>query len=127
MVSTLNKRPNDAHATNCLGEFFFRTGNEVGFDWGESKQLEALTNTPSQFNGKTYSRLDAYLKVIADPQAPPEDKSYALYRAIYCYAPSSMNDCGTQEISKATRKAWFTQLKTEFKGSQSATQLKYYW
>lgn len=127
VVSTLNKRPNDAHATNCLGEFFFRTGNEVGFDWGESNQLEALTNAPSQFNGKAYSRLDAYLKVIADPQAPPEDKSYALYRAIYCYAPSGMNDCGTQEISKATRKAWFTQLKTEFKGSQWATQLKYYW
>lgn len=127
VVSTLNKRPNDAHATNCLGEFFFRTGNEVGFDWGESNQLDALTNAPSQFNGKAYSRLEAYLKVIADPQAPPEDKSYALYRAIYCYAPSGMNDCGTQEISKATRKVWFTQLKTEFKGSQWATQLKYYW
>ncbi|MFT8209798.1 MAG: hypothetical protein ACMZI0_02680 [Symbiopectobacterium sp.] len=89
--------------------------------------MEALTNAPSQFTGKAYSQLDAYMKVIADPHAPPEDKSYALYRAIYCYAPSSMNDCGTQEISKATRKAWFTQLKTEFKGTQWATQLKYYW
>lgn len=127
VVSTLNKRPNDAHATNCLGEFFFRTGNEVGFDWGESNQLEALTNAPSQFKGKAYSRLDAYMKVIADPHAPPEDKSYALYRALYCYAPSGMNDCGTQDISRSTRKAWFTQLKTEFKGSQWATQLKYYW
>lgn len=127
IVATLDKQPNDAHALNCLGEFFFRTGNAVDFDWGEASQLDALTNAPGQFTGKELNRLDGYMKVIADPRAEVEDKSYALYRAVYCFAPGGTNDCGDQEISKATRKAWFTRLKTEYKGSQWAMQLKYYW
>lgn len=89
--------------------------------------LSGLTEAVSQFTGDEHNRLDGYMQVIASPKAPPEDKSYALYRAIYCYAPSGYNDCGSQNISKATRRAWFQQLKTEFKGSQWAMQLKYYW
>lgn len=127
VVNTLNQRPNDARAINCLGEFFLRTGDIVGFDWGESNMLDELINAPTQFKGKEYNRLDGYMRVIADPDAPPEDKSYALYRAAYCYAPSGFNDCGEQDIGKETRKAWFTQLKTEFKGSLWAKKLKYYW
>ncbi|MEC5319519.1 hypothetical protein VSX61_11310 [Brenneria populi subsp. brevivirga] len=127
VVSTLSQRPNDARAINCLGEFFLRTGDIVGFDWGESNMLDELINAPTQFKGKEYNRLDGYMRVIADPGAPPEDKSYALYRAVYCYAPSGFNDCGEQDIAKETRKAWFTQLKTEFKGSLWANKLKYYW
>lgn len=127
VVTTLNQRPNDARAINCLGEFFLRTNNSVGFDWGESSMLSGLTNAPTQFVGAEYNRLDGYMKVIADPKAPPEDKTYALYRAVYCYAPSGYNDCGPQEISKTTRKAWFTQLKTKYKGSEWAEKLDYYW
>ncbi|WP_409309303.1 hypothetical protein [Pectobacterium sp. B1J-3] len=127
VVNTLNQRPNDARAINCLGEFFLRTGNDVGYDWGEDTMLMTLTDAPTQFKGTKYNRLDGYIRVIADPKAPPEDKSYALYRAMYCYAHSGNNGCGQQDISKATRKAWFTQLKTEFKGSVWAKQLKYYW
>ncbi|MFE8100318.1 hypothetical protein RBA71_02305 [Brenneria goodwinii] len=127
VVNTLNQRPNDARSINCLGEFFLRTGDTVGFDWGESNMLDELINAPTQFKGTEYNRLDGYMRVIADPDAPPEDKSYALYRAVYCYAPSGFNDCGGQDISKATRKSWFTQLKTEFKGSLWANKLKYYW
>ncbi|UYA58417.1 hypothetical protein U1R68_00670 [Pectobacterium colocasium] len=127
VVTTLNQRPNDARAINCLGEFFLRTNNSVGFDWGEGSMLSGLTNAPTQFVGTEYNRLDGYMRVIADPKAPPEDKTYALYRAVYCYAPSGYNDCGPQEISKATRKAWFTQLKTKYKGSVWADKLDYYW
>ncbi|MFB1116745.1 hypothetical protein RF240_09485 [Dickeya dadantii] len=126
-VATLNQNANDAHALNCLGEFVLRTGNGVGFDWGESNMLNGLTDAAAQYPGKEFNRLDNYMQVIADAKAPPEDKSYALYRAIYCYAPSGYNDCGSQDISKETRKAWFRQLKADFKGSQWARQLKYYW
>nr|WP_253906968.1 hypothetical protein [Brenneria sp. hezel4-2-4] len=127
VVNRLSQHPDDARASNCLGEFFLRTGNVVGFDWGESNMLDELINAPTRFTGQEYNRLDGYLRVIADPNAPPEDKSYALYRAVYCYAPSGHNDCGRQEIGKATRKAWFTRLKTEFKGTPWAGRLKYYW
>ncbi|MCV9879864.1 hypothetical protein [Brenneria izbisi] len=127
VVNTLNQHAKDARAINCLGEFFLRTGNSVGFDWGESNMLDGLTNAPTQFKGREYNRLDGYMQVIADANALSEDKSYALYRAVYCYAPSGYNDCGQQDIGKATRKAWFTRLKTEFKGSVWADRLKYYW
>ncbi|MBN3194998.1 hypothetical protein [Pectobacterium versatile] len=127
VVETLNQRPNDARSINCLGEFFLRTNNSVGFDWGEGSMLSGLTNAPTQFVGTEYNRLDGYMRVIADPKAPPEDKTYALYRAVNCYAPSGYNDCGPQDISKATRKAWFTQLKTKYKGSVWADKLDYYW
>ncbi|GLW38736.1 hypothetical protein Pcaca04_26720 [Pectobacterium carotovorum subsp. carotovorum] len=127
VVTTLSQRPNDARAINCLGEFFLRTNNSVGFDWGEGNMLSGLTNAPTQFVGTEYNRLDGYMRVIADPKAPPEDKTYSLYRAVYCYAPSGYNDCGPQDISKATRKAWFTQLKTKYKGSEWADKLEYYW
>ncbi|MEI7064294.1 hypothetical protein WCU84_11560 [Dickeya chrysanthemi] len=126
-VTTLSQNARDAHALNCLGEFVLRTGNGVGFDWGESNMLNGLTDAAAHYPGQEFNRLDNYMQVIADAKAPPEDKSYALYRAIYCYAPSGYNDCGSQDIGKETRKAWFRQLKTEFKGSQWARQLKYYW
>ncbi|QDX28522.1 hypothetical protein [Dickeya poaceiphila] len=126
-VTILSMNPNHAHALNCMGEFFLRTGNGVGFDWGESNMLNGLTDADEHYQGQEFNRLDNYMQVIADAKAPPEDKSYALYRAIYCYAPSGYNDCGSQDISKETRKAWFRQLKTDFKGSQWARQLKYYW
>lgn len=126
-VTALSHNANDAHALNCMGEFFLRTGNGVGFDWGESNMLNGLTDATDYYPGQEFNRLDNYMQVIADAKAPAEDKSYALYRAIYCYAPSGYNDCGSQDISKETRKAWFRQLKTEFKGSQWARQLKYYW
>ncbi|WP_192459510.1 hypothetical protein [Musicola keenii] len=126
-VVTLSQNPNDAHAINCMGEFVLRSGNSVGFDWGENNMLNGLTGAKTRYQGQEYTRLDGYMQVIADPKAPPEDKSYALYRAVYCYAPSGYNDCGSQDISKETRNAWFRQLKTDYKGSQWARQLKYYW
>ncbi|KAA8998573.1 hypothetical protein FJU30_16365 [Affinibrenneria salicis] len=127
VVTALSQRPGDARALNCLGEFYLRTDNQVGFDWGEDNALQGLTQAPQSFAGQLRNRLDDYMQVIADAKAPPEDKSYALYRAIYCYAPSGYNGCGSQTIDKATRRAWFTQLKREFKGSQWADQLRYYW
>lgn len=61
------------------------------------------------------------------PDAPPEDKSYALYRAVMCYAPTGENDCDQQDIDKNTRKAWFLQLKNDYPGSEWASRLRFYW
>jgi hypothetical protein len=54
-------------------------------------------------------------------------QSYALYRAVMCYAPSGYNDCGGEDVDKAVRKAWFQQLKRDYPGSVWAKSLKYYW
>lgn len=127
VAAALNQNPRDAHANNCLGEFFLRTGNAVGFDWGESNMLDGLTSAKSQYPGAERNRLDGYLAVVDDQDAPTADRSYALYRAIYCYAPSGSNDCGSQQVDKPTRRAWFKRLKTEFEDSQWTERLKYYW
>lgn len=74
-----------------------------------------------------YDRQRYYQQVIAAPKAELEDKSFALYRAIMCYAPSGSNECGGAEVDKSQRKEWFTQLKTQYPGSPWAQKLKYYW
>ena len=65
--------------------------------------------------------------ICRDPRAEPEDKSFALYRAVMCYSPSGYNDCGGKEVEPAQRKAWFNQLKTDYRGGPWAQRLKYYW
>lgn len=126
-VKTLSQNADDAHALNCLGEFFRTTGTHVDV-WTDSAGndvLEAAIARKSplgQFDRQRY-----YQQNIASPKAEPEDKSYALYRAILCYAPSGMNECGGEEVNKSQRKAWFTQLKSQYPGSPWAQKLKYYW
>ncbi|WP_338534393.1 hypothetical protein ACEPWQ_05360 [Leclercia adecarboxylata] len=126
-VHVLSQNANDAHALNCLGEFF-RTSNTHVDLWKDSAGNDVLETaihrkTPyGQFDRQAYYQL-----VIAAPKAEPEDKSYALYRAIMCYAPSGMNECGGADVDKAQRKSWFSQLKTQYPGSPWAQKLKYYW
>lgn len=126
-VQVLSQNAKDAHALNCLGEFF-RTSNTHVDLWKDSAGngvLEAAIHRKApygQFNRQAY-----YQQVIASPKAEHEDKSYALYRAIMCYAPSGYNECGGPEVEKAQRKGWFSQLKTQYPGSPWAQKLKYYW
>lgn len=126
-VQVLSRNANDAHALNCLGEFF-RTSNTHVDLWKDSAGNDVLERaihrkTPyGQFDRQGY-----YQQIITSPKAEHEDKSYALYRAIMCYAPSGMNECGGAEVDKLQRKGWFTQLKTQYPGSPWAQELKYYW
>ena len=126
-VGVLSKNPQDGHALNCLGEFFRTTQTEVSLakDRGGNDALDVATRQ-DDFSGKPH-RLAWYQQVINDTKAEPEDKSYALYRAVMCYAPSGYNDCGGEDVDKAVRKAWFLQLKRDYPGSVWAKSLKYYW
>ncbi len=71
--------------------------------------------------------MDGYLKVIADKQAVEEDRAYALFRAINCFAPSGFNGCGSQDIAPVQRKQWFRTLKGQYSATPWAKSLKYYW
>lgn len=126
-VGTLSKNPDDAHALNCLGEFFRTSQTHVDL-WKDSAGngvLEAAIDRKHPVG--QYDRQSYYQQVITSPQAEHEDRSYALYRAIMCYAPSGANECGGEEVDKQQRKGWFTQLKTQYPGSPWAQKLKYYW
>ncbi|WP_336219100.1 hypothetical protein [Citrobacter amalonaticus] len=126
-VSTLSKTPDDAHALNCLGEFFRTTQTHVDLwqDGAGNGVLEQAISRKTPFG--QFDRQSYYQQVITSAKAEHEDKSYALYRAIMCYAPSGMNECGGEEVDKLQRKGWFTQLKTQYPGSPWAQKLKYYW
>lgn len=86
-----------------------------------------LGGTPTQFGGQRYSRLDGYLQVLDASTATDEQRAYALYRAINCFAPSGYNACGAQEIELTQRKQWFAKLKSKYPKSPWAQSLKYYW
>lgn len=126
-ITVLSKKAHDAHALNCLGEFFRTTQTHVDL-WKNSSGNDVLESAISrkepfgQFDRQSY-----YQQVITSPTAEVEDKSFALYRAIMCYAPSGANECGGEEVDKRQRKGWFTQLKTQYPGSPWAQKLKYYW
>ena len=126
-VTVLAKNPGDAHALNCLGEFFRTTQARVN-SWKEAEGNDALSSAVADAldNGKP-DRQRYYQQIITDNKAEVEDKAYALYRAVRCYAPSGYNDCGGEEVDKRKRKGWFTQLKTQYPGSPWAQKLDYYW
>ncbi|WGY73376.1 hypothetical protein KEC55_31905 [Burkholderia cepacia] len=140
IATTLQQNPADAKGLNCLADFV-RLNPLVANLEGDSAPWVRYTppsstprtppptlgNAPSQFAGKPYERMSSYVTVMADAQANPNDRAYALYRAIKCYAPAGSNECGGKEVPKNTRKRWFDTLKTAYPGSPWAQKLRYYW
>ncbi|TLP76645.1 outer membrane assembly lipoprotein YfiO [Pseudomonas nitroreducens] len=122
----LLQNPQPPKALNCLGEFILRNGLD-GFPLDTQPSERELGGGESLFPGTPYSRMDGYLKVIADKQAVEEDRAYALFRAINCFAPSGYNGCGSQDIAPSQRKQWFRTLKGQYSATPWAKSLKYYW
>ncbi|MGO9317524.1 MAG: hypothetical protein ACLPXT_03935 [Terracidiphilus sp.] len=125
VASTLQHDGNDAQSLNCVGELVRIHGVHYGQDSVPPKT--DLGGSDSLFPGIDYSRLDAYLKVIANKQADGQARAYALYRAVRCYAPSGNNGCGKQDIPQDTRKQWFQMLHKEYPDTTWAKSLKFYW
>lgn len=111
---------------NCLGEFVLRN-NLDGMPLEQARAAGSLGSSASDFKGETFSRLDGYKQVIGDAKAPKNDKAYALFRAVNCYAPAGYNSCGGQDVTPAVRKAWFRQLKSGFADTQWGKSAQYYW
>ncbi|MGY2375066.1 outer membrane assembly lipoprotein YfiO [Pseudomonas sp. SDO524_S393] len=125
-AATLQAEPKNPQGLNCIGEFILRN-NLDGMPLEQARAAGSLGSTASNFEGDTFSRLDGYKQVIGDSKAPKNDKAYALFRAINCYAPAGYNSCGGVEVEPAVRKAWFRQLKTSFADTQWGKSLQYYW
>lgn len=134
LATALSGAPKDAPSLLCLAEFARQNGFDSGAAWPDLPQSldelppkDQLGGTASLFPGKPFSRLEIYKGIIASPAADANSKAYALYRAVYCYAPSGYNSCGGVEVPQSQRKAWFNQLKKSYPTSPWATKLKYYW
>lgn len=125
-VTALSRNPRDARALLCLADFY----RINGFDsarWANPPKADELGGTKPLFAGRATPRSALYDAVIADPAAGPNEKAYALYRAVYCYAPSGSSDCGGAEVEKNQRQAWFQRLKRDYPNSEWAKKLRYYW
>ncbi|WP_240160767.1 hypothetical protein [Burkholderia sp. Ax-1719] len=140
IAAMLQMNPNDAKGLNCLADFVrnhppaYALGEDPALldpafprTDGASAEPPTLGSLPSQFQGAPYQRIASYQNVIANAQANADDRAYALYRAINCFAPSGYSDCGGNKLPPATRKHWFTTLKTAYPRSQWAQAQKYYW
>jgi hypothetical protein len=124
-ASTLQRDPTDARSLNCIGELVRL--HDVHYAQDADPPTTDLGGSDSLFPGTVLSRLDNYLKVIANKQAEADSRAYALARAVRCYEPSGNNGCGNQNIPISTRKQWFEILHKEYANSPWATSLKYYW
>jgi hypothetical protein len=124
-VARLAANARDVKARLCLGDFYRLNGfDDFDFDGGRAKgELGSFAAYPG---GSTY-RGRIYADIIGEPAVAHEDRAYALYRAIQCYAPSGYNSCGGAEVPVAQRKAWFQRLKGEFGDTRWAKEAKYYW
>jgi hypothetical protein len=140
VAATLQQNPADAKGLNCLADFVRRNPPVYGLiedpvviasvhpaPAGSANASATLGSAPSQFPGKSYQRMSSYQTVISSADAPANERAYALYRAINCYAPSGYNDCGGDDVPKGTRKQWFTTLKSTYPRSKYAQSLKYFW
>jgi len=125
VAATLQRDGNDAQSLNCVGELVRLHGVHYGQD--EVPPTTDLGGSDSMFPAIDYSRMDGYLKVIANQQAAADARAYALYRAVNCYAHSGYSDCGKQDIAQSTRKEWFEMLHKEYANSVWAKSSKYYW
>lgn len=127
-VAALAKNPQDIPGRLCLGDFFRLHGLDyLHGQYDRRPDKDELGGHATGFAGQRNFRNQFYTAIIADPRAAPNDKAYALYRAVMCYAPSGMNDCGGADVPTAQRKAWFERLKRDYPQSQWAKKLRYYW
>jgi hypothetical protein len=125
VIGELAANAKTTHGLLCLSEFIRATGLDV-YESGAPKPDE-LGGGKSIFPGEPYSRGELYKKLIADASTPDNDRAYALYRAVNCYRPASVNECGGKDVAVAQRKAWFNMLKSRYGATAWAKSLEYYW
>jgi hypothetical protein len=110
----------------CVADFV-RLNSPVTYMGTPASTVNELGDTPSPFPGGNFVRMDTYTAVLANPKSTRNDKAYALFRAVNCYAPSGNNDCGGKDVPQSQRKAWFATLKHDYAGTRWANALQYYW
>ncbi|WP_122663841.1 outer membrane assembly lipoprotein YfiO [Pseudomonas viridiflava] len=126
IAAVLAKDAINPRGLNCMGEFI--RGNHLdGMPLDEKRNPDVLGGTPPGYVKRVFARHTAYQAVIVNPKAGHEDKAYALYRAINCYAPSGNNGCGGKAVVPAERQVWFKKLKGEFADTTWSRSLQYYW
>ncbi|MCB2087155.1 MAG: hypothetical protein H6920_11705 [Sphingomonadaceae bacterium] len=132
-AATLARNPRDVSARLCLGDFYrlngfddFRFSENYWEDEVDAAKPAAL-GEKDYYPGKVTPRHEFYTSIMDDRGATRDQRAYALYRAIRCYAPANTNTCGGEGVEKSQREAWFRTLKRNYGNTSWAQELKYYW
>jgi hypothetical protein len=125
-AAKLAKNPKAPKPLLCLADFMRANGFDQNL-LDTPPEADQLGGTKSAFEGAPYARFDVYKSLIASSKTPAEDKAYALFRAVRCYAPAQSNSCGGEDVEQSQRKAWFQQLKKRYPNSKWAKELQGYW
>ncbi len=128
-AAALAANPRDIDARLCLGDFYRLNGfDSFEFAYRQDREGEAAElGSRNAYPGSVTPRHAFYTSIIADRTATRQQRAYALYRAVKCYAPTNNNTCGGPGVAKPQRAAWFRRLKTDFADTEYARELDYYW
>ena len=122
-VQKLVANAKDVQGRLCLGDFFRDTDvSDIG-----TVDKEALGGTGTLFAGPVLARQDFYIDIMKSGSAKPQDRAYALFRAVHCYEPAHANSCGGKDVDLKVRKAWHDELKAKYGATSWAKELHYYW
>ncbi|HEY6814974.1 MAG TPA: hypothetical protein VI168_05495, partial [Croceibacterium sp.] len=124
-VAQLARDPRAVKARLCLGEFYRLNG----FDYAllDEDRPAGELGSFAGYPGEPVTRDRLYRDVIGEAGVAREDRAYALYRAVHCYAPSGYNSCSGEEVPESQRRAWFRRLKGEFADTRWGREIEYYW
>jgi hypothetical protein len=124
-AASLARHPRDVKARLCLGDFYRLNGfDNIRID---DAQPAGELGSFAEYPGAPIPRSRFYSDIIGEVGVPRDERAYALYRAIRCYAPGGTSSCGGEEVPLAQRIAWFRRLKGEFGNTRWGRQAKYYW
>ena len=126
-AQALAARPGDVKARLCLGEFLRLNDFDNFTTLDDRPDKRDLGGAANEFPGQPLTRAAIYAGIVDDRAAAPNERAYALYRAVRCYAPSGNNSCGGEGVEVPQRRAWFQRLKREFPASPWTKKLNLYW
>lgn len=128
-VQRLARNPKDIDGRLCLGDFYRLNGLDdfqIIYRYRTEGQPPELGDSDA-YGGTVLPRHDFYTSIMSDRSASRDQRAYALYRAVRCYAPANMNSCGGEGVEEPQRAAWFRQLKRDYGDTRWAKDLEYYW
>jgi len=124
-VARLARNADDVKGRLCLGDFYRLNGfDELDLD---DAQAAGELGSFAEYPGEPIPRSQLYASVIAEPGVSRDDRAYALYRAVQCYAPVGNSSCGGENVPPEQRRAWFRRLKGEFANTRWGREAEYYW
>lgn len=95
----------------------------------EVRSAGSLGSTASAFKGETFSRLEGYKQVIANPKAPRDDKAYALFRAINLLCAVGLQQLRRRRCGQGGAQGLVPPVENRvgFADTQWGKSLQYYW